>query len=154
MSFVNKQCKKEITNELTNETIRTVSEKELPAMEIDWVWMWLVNCCASLVCYFFARSAAKIRIQRVAYALPLILTTPVLAGMVVGMCEVWNDNPCSYTKNELDGYLFYKCYEVGTASNVFVDQVWFLIVFWWLSQLWITAHIWTPKSERLARAER
>ena len=148
------QCETPVQDVATNQTIRFVSEAKLPAMQIDWVWMWLINCTTSLVCYFLSRSAAKIHIQRICYALPLILTTPVLIGMVVGTCEFWNQDPCTYTGNDLNGYLFHKCYESGTALTAFVDQVWYLICFWWLSQVWITVHVWFPKAEKLAKAER
>lgn len=52
-----------LVNETTKTTIRTVTYDELSELSIDWVWVWLTNCCASLVGYFFMRSSAKILTQ-------------------------------------------------------------------------------------------
>ena len=131
---------------------REVSPADVPQMKIDWVWMWLVNCIASLVCYFFARSSAKILVQRICYALPIAISTPILFGMVIGGCEAWNKDPCKFATNELSGYLFYKCYK--SSEDVWVEQLWYLLPVWWLSQVWITWHIWFPKAERLATADK
>ena len=96
----------------TNLNPRELPPSNVPQMEIDWVWMWLVNCIASLVCYFFARSSAKILVQRICYALPLAISTPILFGMVIGGCEEWNQDPCKFATNELSGYLFYKMLQI------------------------------------------
>src|SRR5688572_25865237 len=101
------QCRK--FNDITGEYIYTISETEIPEMELDWVWMWLLNCCATLVCYFFARSSAKMRIQQTCYSIPLVISTPLMFGLMVGGCELWNSDPCVYTTSELAGYLMYKC---------------------------------------------
>jgi hypothetical protein len=50
-------------NETTKTTIRTVTYNELSELSVDWVWVWLTNCCAGLVGYFFMRSSAKILTQ-------------------------------------------------------------------------------------------
>jgi len=131
-----------------------VSYDTLAEMELDWVWVWLVNCLSGLVCYFFARSAAKMQIQRLCYALPLVLSTPLMFGLMIGGCEMWNTDPCTFMTNELSGYLFYKCYRTGTLEEVLLTQLWFMWPLWWLSQLWITWHVWFPKSERMAKAEK
>ena len=123
-------------------------------MELDWIWVWLTNCSTSLVCYFFARSAAKMRIQPLGYALPLVLCTPIMFGLMIGGCEWSNWNPCAIVTGELAGYLTYKCYGVGEIREACMQQWWFMMPVWWLSQLWIVWHIWFPKSERLAKSEK
>lgn len=50
-------------NETTKYVIRSVTYDQLPEMSTDWVWVWLVNCLAGLVGYFFMRSSAKILTQ-------------------------------------------------------------------------------------------
>ncbi len=69
---------------------------ELPDLELDWVWVWMINAGACLVCYFVARTAAKVHTQFVCYALPLTLASPVILGFLLGMCEQWSGNPCGF----------------------------------------------------------
>ena len=124
-------------------------------MELDWVWVWLTNCLTSLICYFLARSAAKMRIQLQTYALPLVICcTPIMFGLMICGCEWSNSDPCAIVTSELAGYLTYKCYGVGEIGEAWLQQLWYLIPVWWLSQLWIVWHIWFPKSERLAKSEK
>jgi len=155
VSVSSNQCRRQHIDNDTGESYYTytISETEIPEMELDWVWMWLLNCCTSLICYFFARSSAKIRIQQVCYSIPLVISTPLMFGLMVGGCELWNSNPCVYTTSELAGYLMYKCYRVNSIEDTWYHQMWFLFPIWWLSQLWIVWHIWFPKCARLATAD-
>ena len=157
-----KQCQR--WDDTTNKTVYTVSHRavnetnehryQVTEMELDWVWVWLTNCLSSLVCYFVARSAAKMRIQPLAYALPLFLSTPLMFGLIIGGCELSNSDPCAFVTSELAGYLRLKCFGVNELEEVWMKQLWFLMPIWWFSQLWITWHIWSPKSERLAKSEK
>ena len=74
--------------------------------------------------------------------------------MMIGGCELWNHQPCSFVNSDLSGYLFYKCYETGKLGGTALLDLWYLLPLWWLSQLWITWHVWFPKSERLAKSEK
>lgn len=85
-----------------------ITSHQVWQMELDWLWVWLTSVCSSLVCYFFIRSAAKMRIQRLAYALPLALTTPTMFIALSVMCSIWNDGDCSYTSSSKAGYLFFR----------------------------------------------
>ena len=50
-------------------------------------------------------------------------------------------------------YLFFECPSVGDYFvYLWQEQVW-LWTLWFLSQIWITFHIWFPKSPRLASTE-
>jgi hypothetical protein len=88
----------------------------------DWIYVWLVNTGSSLVCYLCARSAAKILIQIQSYALPLLLATPGVFGLLVGWCSAWNNDRCSF-----DGFIptstFFDCVDVSktlvsTQNNI------------------------------------
>lgn len=136
------------------QTVETISYEHVAGMSIDWVYVWLVNCTCSLVGYFVARSAAKMLIQRLTYALPVLLTTPLMFGLMIGGCEIRNDQPCAFVTSELDGYLNFRCYAKDALGNVWLDQMWFVMPLMWLSQMWIAWHIWFPKSERLAKSEK
>ena len=50
-------------------------------------------------------------------------------------------------------YMFFECPSVGDYFEyLWQEQVW-LWALWFVSQIWITAHIWFPKSPRLASTE-
>ena len=76
--YINTGCRK-ATNRTGNTTwvegIETVSPEDIPEMGVDWIWVWLTNACSCLVCYFFARSTAKMLIQSICYAIPLFICT-------------------------------------------------------------------------------
>lgn len=102
----------------------------------------------------FYTYTAMIRVQRVCYSIPVMLTTPLMFGLMIGGCELWNYQPCSFVTSDLTGYLFYKCYERDAIGDIWLKQMWFMLPVWWLSQLWIAWHIWFPKNERLAKSEK
>lgn len=51
--------------------------------------------------------------------------------------------------------LFWKCFSSYSSFTVFLSspQTWIWLS-WFISQCWITVHLWTPKHERLARSEK
>ena len=48
---------------------------------------------------------------------------------------------------------YWQCSESYTEGS-FQWQIGCALALWWLSQMWIAGHIWLPKCERLAKAER
>ncbi len=61
------------------------------------------------------------------------------------------EDPCVY-RPQLPSYVFFEC-PANDFGDFFSDKgawIWFL---WILAQAWITAHIWMPKSRRLASTE-
>ena len=48
---------------------------------------------------------------------------------------------------------YWQCSESYTQGS-FQWQIGCALALWWLSQMWIAGHIWLPKCERLAKAER
>ena len=47
---------------------------------LDWIWVWLTMVGCGHIGYFCARTAAKIRMQRLSMALPLFLSTPTVSS--------------------------------------------------------------------------
>jgi len=86
-----------------------VCPRQIPQMKLDWVFICCVNVAAGLLCYMCARTSAKLRAQRVGYALPLLLSTPVLFALLITGCESWNSDPCQL-QGLLPGYIYFKCY--------------------------------------------
>lgn len=87
--------------------VLSVSSEQIAEMELDWLWVWLIQVCSALGCYFLVRSAAKMRIQRLCYALPLNLATPITFIILASVCATFNNKPCAYA-GTFPGYLFFK----------------------------------------------
>ena len=44
-----------------------ISPLDIPAMDLDWVWVWMVSAGSGVTAYFCARTSAKILIQPIRY---------------------------------------------------------------------------------------
>ena len=53
-------------------------------LETDWVFIWIINFSTAWAGYHAARTAAKINIQRISYAVPLVLATPIIFATLIG----------------------------------------------------------------------
>lgn len=117
------------------------------------LWVFIINIIATYVCYAFGKFACKILIQGFSYAFPINLVVPVTLSGLVAMCGVYVNNECAFY-NTIPSYLFFNCPNFYFLKDfVLHHQSWIWLI-WLLSQAWITMHIWSPSSERLARTER
>lgn len=108
----------------------------------------LVQILSSGLCYYTGRLACKICMQRIAFALPLTLVTPVTLTLALVACK-WFP---SLTILQPD-FVFWTCHE-GYQVGAFKWHVICGLALWWLSQLWIGGHVWFGKGQRLAFTER
>ena len=131
----------------------------------------IVMTVSGAVCYFFARVACKLCMQEFGVSLPLTLITPATVAIFCYLCqlqhwtrvrsEILSSNFIHLASMILilafrlpDVFIgYWKCSEPYT-DGVFQWQVGCALGLWWLSQMWVTGHIWVPKCERLAKAER
>ncbi|XP_076459203.1 chitin synthase chs-2-like [Babylonia areolata] len=145
----------------------------------DAFWVMLVQLAACLLCYSFAKTACKVLLQVGSFAMPLTIATPILLGAFISECETWDGSSsisstisnsstvigaaaaaAATTSNPLGlpSYLFWTC-EVGGSAHSYLSTLlttYYLpaAVLWWLSFVWVTAHIWFPSVERLVQTER
>ncbi|OWF44368.1 Chitin synthase 3 [Mizuhopecten yessoensis] len=122
----------------------------------DPFWISIVQVFSCLLCYTFAKSACKILLQVVSFALPLMLAAPIMLGLFMGNCESFKLN--GSTGPLMPDYLYWTC-DIHGISYDFLDSLvsdYYLPVTlgWWLSFMWVTFHIWIPRVERLAQTER
>ena len=92
----------------------------------------VLTCCASMAC--------KLSMQIIGFSLPLILSTPVSATIVVLQC-------------------IYQCFPTGVFICVCPDEdadLWHLVwlVQLWLSKLFLVSYIWFPKHCRMEKTDR
>ncbi|CAH1788341.1 unnamed protein product [Owenia fusiformis] len=110
----------------------------------------IINAISGAICFFISRVACKLCMQGFGFSLPLSLITPATVGAFIYLCylEEWK----SVWLGDIS-IGFFKCSE-SFRTDTFPWQIGCGLALWWLSQLWITSHIWMPVSERLAKVER
>jgi chitin synthase len=109
----------------------------------------IVQCVSSLLCYYTGRLACKLCMQRIGFALPLTLVTPVSLATALVICK-WFPNACVIHAD----FVYWSCHEGYQQGSSFKWQVICGLGLWWLSQLWITVHIWFGRGQRLALTDR
>ncbi|XP_023222883.1 uncharacterized protein LOC111624303 isoform X2 [Centruroides sculpturatus] len=115
------------------------------------VYVTVLHVLSCWLCYISAKFACRTCIQGFGFSLPLYLTTPTCLFLIVFSCKQKLINSCYM--NFLSNYAFWTCAKNDLyfyVINVF-GALW---IAWFLSQMWITIHVWTPKSERLASTEK
>ena len=82
-------------------------------------------------------------------------------NMLCGFVQLYNKFPGRSAHGQrivgasYDSYTNSCCVDSEPYTEETFDwQLGLAIGLWWISQLWINNHIWRPKSERLAKAER
>lgn len=112
----------------------------------------LMQIGSSYLCYIFGKFACKIKIQEFSYALPLSLATPLSVATVVAFTWFREIDVCSLSEY-IPNYLSFKAASNFRGdiwsffSEIRNDYLWIWLL-WWLSNLWITNHIWRPKNDK------
>ncbi len=89
--------------------------------------------------------------QKFGFSLPLTLTTPLTISLLFVISLTSPSDPDFSLYSGILGRYFYL--DIPNFPNSLVTLAIGLLAFW-LSQLWITSHIWFPKLERMAKNER
>ncbi|XP_067667763.1 chitin synthase chs-2-like [Haliotis asinina] len=115
-----------------------------------WPYMpLLLQIVSTGLCYYFARLACKLCMQRFSFAIPLSLATPVSVATIITVCYLRPE------RTELvKDFLTFACTGHGPERKWLIWHLGLGFGLWWASQLWITRYIWTPKAPRLAFTER
>lgn len=108
----------------------------------------ILKIVSDALCFYMGRLACKLCMQRICFALPITLVTPLALTILLVMCSVAPKSTIF-----VENFLFWSCY-ADYAQDSFRWQVICGLALWWLSELWIGGHIWFGKSQRLAFTER
>ena len=121
-------------------------------LKTEWVILLAVGIFDTMAVYFIVRACAKIRIQAFTVGLATLLVTPVMLGSMVLICYHWTDDVCIL--HELRPlHMFWSCNKKETQDFFLVDYGW-ISIFWWLSQVWVSRHIWKPTADRLTKSKK
>ena len=103
--------------------------------------------------YIFSKFACKVQIQQFSFAVPLSAVVPVCLTLTLAGCGARAQDPCAFHAGGVPDYLFFECPAVGDFFEYVWSQHLWLWLLWFLSQLWVTLHIWFPNTQRLASTE-
>ena len=102
-----------------------------------------IQAISILVMSYCARTACKMCMQIFGFSLPLILSTPVSAAVIVLQC-LFQFLPTG-------GVFVWVCQEKDGDLWI-LHLVWLVVL--WLSELFIVSYIWFPNSCRMEKADR
>ncbi|XP_037938535.1 chitin synthase chs-2 [Teleopsis dalmanni] len=116
-------------------------------------YVLFLQIVSSYLCYIFAKFACKIKIQKFSFSLPFSLIDPISVAIII-LLTFWRDSNVCVFHNYVPDYLsFNSLSSKNILSSLTNDYLW-LWVLWWLSQLWVTAHIWYPKNDKNSPTEK
>ncbi|XP_011190169.2 chitin synthase chs-2 isoform X1 [Zeugodacus cucurbitae] len=117
------------------------------------IYIMLLQICSSYLCYVFAKFACKIKIQEFSFSLPLNLAGPASVAMTIWLTSLRGANVCALHAYLPDYMGLILSDQNKIFDSIISDTLW-LWPIWWLSQLWITRHIWRPRNEKNAPTEK
>jgi chitin synthase len=111
---------------------------------------FVLHVVSSMFCYYTARIACKVLMQGIGFSLPLALSTPITFLVLLVVSFKGDYQHITMFKGLLGQYFYWDGFMI--SQSLMTTLIGFFV--YWLSQLWITSHIWFPKIERLAKNER
>ena len=117
------------------------------------VYVLILQIFSSYLAYVMGKFACKICIQGFSFALPMVLTTPVVVSLLFAACGLRDGDAC-VLKGTIPDYLYWQCPGTDFLNDFnsnWHTRIWLV---WLLSQTWVTIHIWSPQNERLDSTEK
>ena len=116
------------------------------------VYVLLIQIGCGYAVYVVSKFAAKVQIGLFSFAAPATLALPITMLILVLSCGSLAKDECAF-QSFMPHNLQFECPDLGDfASYAWDQQVWVVLI-WFVSFLWITCHIWFPRSTRLASSE-
>ncbi|XP_034944294.1 chitin synthase chs-2-like [Chelonus insularis] len=113
----------------------------------------LINAVASLITFLTSKFAIRGLMQSFGFALPVSLTVPVTSILLLIICIMQKSDPCALV-NYIPNYLSFNSPEYDHFLDAISQWQFWIGIFVFLSQIWLTTHIWTSHCERLASEKR
>ncbi|XP_034938780.1 chitin synthase chs-2-like [Chelonus insularis] len=113
----------------------------------------LIHAVASIITFSTSKFAIRALMQSFGFALPVSLIVPVTNILLLIFCIVQKNDPCVLV-NYIPDHLFFNSPEYDTLMDALSQWQCWLWILMFLSQIWLTTHIWIPHCERLASEKR
>ncbi|CAF0706559.1 unnamed protein product [Brachionus calyciflorus] len=154
-AFLSKDAKKQFSN--LNKPLNSSALSMFDSKHGDFFFSgsafyvpFLVHALSSVFCYYTARIACKVLMQGIGFSLPLTLSTPVTFLVLLSLSFKFKNTNVSMDSGIAGEFFYFDGFSFHSSiTTVFVG-----IFLYWISQLWISSHIWSPKIERMAKNER
>jgi chitin synthase len=122
------------------------------------LWVLLIHCSATYLCYAVAKFSCKICIQGISFAIPVNLAVPVTVSFLWAVISASAQDKCEVCKM-FKGFQYIFWYTQETDVFTYnVNAYNYISTFMWIislaSQIWISIHVWFSTSERLASTEK
>ncbi|XP_063978439.1 chitin synthase chs-2-like [Diachasmimorpha longicaudata] len=138
-------------------------ESDIPTEQVQYLsvsssvplLIFFIHVITSFGTYFAGTCASRSLMQKFGLAIPVSLTVPSTIVCIFVLSVVREGDVCAL-HNFLPDYIFFKLpfEHIGAVSDVLEHWEQWLWIPWLFSQAWVTMHIWTPQSERLAKTTR
>lgn len=115
----------------------------------------IVNIFSNLICFKFAKAACKILAQKFCFALPVLLSTPVVIGIILGIYSSSID--LTFGKCTLPFPVWIDREHDRDVFTDIKDTYWVVIiagVLGFVSTIIVTNHIWYPEKKILLTTDR
>lgn len=117
------------------------------------IYVAAIQISTSLIAYWTGIFACKIFIQEFSFSLPATLTVPLVTFVLSSGCS-YRHVKLDFLTGELPKYVFWTCpQDISFVEFLWHNKgaIWILL---FLSQIWVTSHIWAPRFEEVISTER
>ena len=116
----------------------------------DWLIIYGIQASVTVIGYYTATLTVMGSVQLATYTIAVNLATPTTIAILEWACSrcynVWSFD---------ETFAFFNCLNGWSSWEQLARERWTYIgFFWWVSQMWITRHLWMPTIERMARTDR
>lgn len=139
-------------SKVTEDAFETRYEATLMTDRLVPLHLLLIQVGCTYGAYIFSKFACKVQIQEFSFAIPVSMAVPACMTLVLVGCGFRAADECAF-HGVVPDYLFFECPAIGDYLSYLWNEHMWLWALWFLSQLWITLHIWNPRSTRLASTE-
>ena len=125
-------------------TLEEDTQSFLPGMVL------LVQILSTYFAYKLSYFAFETRIEISSFAIPMTFAPLLTVVSILTLCNKFSEDTCFFDSIFPAG-LFFKCSDHENFWDFIAENWIFFLSF--LSQLWITSHIWTKRAQKLAKEE-
>ncbi|XP_054005861.1 chitin synthase chs-2-like [Hylaeus anthracinus] len=140
----------------SNTSLKLVQQEDHTILTVNTsapAFAFLIQIFCTFLIYQSAIFAFKTQMHKFGFAFPINLVTPGSILIIIILCVMRQQDPCVF-HDFIPDYLFFNEPSYKSIKDFILSwRIWCWII-WWLSQIWITIHLWLGEKGRLAPVER